>query len=387
MGERRNPAIVAGLLGAAGAVVPQTAQALSLRETLDGFFASPTNAFAAGVVGGALLTGALVGTASLISRRRRVARELPDEPDGPVDEGGEKYRPRHMRDEASAEPEAEVEVGAEVASAKEKSHSPSHAANNYEQIAENYARKMTFRARMARRAEGVASTLRERMGASMMDGVPVIERADGSVGDVGTSWWQTAVGAAAITTGPGFAADADAYAIPSDFSRSGSEIMADRAKRSEGIARRVAQVDEGAYPERRSVKDLEEADEWIRALRSMDEKIAEEATQRDPIGFIDTVGGADTLDEPDNLEPETSFIPFRTPAGHPEVVDTESYIDYLIEDEFSKNASTAVRRTSKRFLRLLEGGTSAGSRHLAGTGATGSTYVPKHFSEPLAAQA
>ena len=379
MGERRNPAIVAGLLGAAGAFVPQTAQALSLKETLDGFFASPTTAFAAGVVGGALLTGAIVGTASLISRRRRAASELPDEPDGPVDEGGEKYRPRHMRAEAPAEPE--------VSPAKEEPRGPSHAASNYEQIAENYARKMTFRARMARRAEGVAATLRERMGASMMDGVPVIERADGSVGDVGTSWWQTAVGAAAITTNPGFVADTDAYAIPSDFSRSDSEILADRAKRSEGIARRVAQVDEGAYPERRSVKDLEETDEWIRALRSMDEKIAEEAPQRDPIGFIDTVGGADTLDEPDNLELETSFIPFRTPAGHPEVVDTESYIDYLIEDEFSKNASTAVRRTSKRFLRLLEGGTSASSRHLAGTGATASTYVPKHFSEPLAAQA
>ena len=385
MGERRNPAIVAGLLGAAGAFVPQTAQALSLKETLDGFFTSPTTAFAAGVVGGALLTGAIVGTASLISRRRRAVSELPDEPDGPVDEGGEKYRPRHMRAELSAEPESEDEP--EAAPTKEESHGPSHAASNYEQIAENYARKMTFRARMARRAEGVAATLRERMGASMMEGVPVIERADGSVGDVGTSWWQTAVGAAAISANTGFVADTDSYAIPSDFSRSDSEILADRAKRSEGISRRVAQIDEGAYPERRSVKDIEETDEWIRALRSMDEKIAEEAPQRDPIGFIDTVGGADTLDEPDNLELETSFIPFRTPAGHPEVVDTESYIDYLIEDEFSKNASTAVRRTSKRFLRLLEGGTSASSRHLAGTGATASTYVPKHFSEPLAAQA
>ena len=62
---------------------------------------------------------------------------------------------------------------------------------------------------------------------------------------------------------------------------------------------------------------------------------------------------------------DTQFIPFRTPAGHPEVVDTDSYVNYLIDEEFSHSSSTAVRRSSRDFLRMLEGGTSATSKHLA----------------------
>lgn len=381
MGQRRNPAIAAGLLGAATLAVPGTAHALSLREVVDGVFSSPETAFAVGLAGGALAMGVVIGTAALISRGRRTRRQAPEPPKGPSEEPeGEKgeYRPRHLRDEAPAE--VSVHTG-------EKAAGPSHAAKNYEQIAENYARKMTFRARMARRAEGVAATLRERMDANMMDGVPIIARADGSVGDVGTTWWETAVGAGAIASNPGFMTGTDSFAIPSDFSRSDSQLLVDAAERSEGIARRIAPIDEGAYPEKRSLKDLDDTDDWLRALRSLDEKIAEQAPSRDEIGFIDTVGGIDTLDEPDNLELETSFIPFRTPAGHPEVVDTETYIDYLIEDEFSKNSSTAARRSSRRFLRVLEGGTQPASRHLADTVAGGTGYVGKHFSAPKAAEA
>ena len=144
-------------------------------------------------------------------------------------------------------------------------------------------------------------------------------------------------------------------------------------------------MDEGAYPERRTVEDLDQGDNWASALRSLDEKIAAVAPPQDPIGFIDSVGGAESLDEPDNLEPQTAFIHFKAPGGHPEVVDTESYVDFLIEDEFSKNTSKAVRKTSRRFLRVLEGGTSAHKRlNLDGTD---SVYVGKHFSLPLVAEA
>ena len=94
---------------------------------------------------------------------------------------------------------------------------------------------------------------------------------------------------------------------------------------------------------------------WESALAALDEKIA---TSQAAVVFSDTVGGSDTLDEPDGLEPDTQFIPFRVPAGHPEVVDTESYVDHLISEEFSRNSSTAVRKSSRRFLRVLDGGTS-----------------------------
>lgn len=384
MRGRRNPAVVAGLLGAATLAAPQTAHALSLpvplTETIDGIFGSPTIALAAGFAGGVVLTGAVALTASAISRHRRNVTER-QELEAEERAVSERH-PRHMRAEAPVtEPEQ--------SSAEPKpSHHPSHAASNYEQIAENYVSKATFRARMARRAEGVAATLRERMGASMMEGVPIIERADGSVGDVGTSWWQTAVGSTAIHGTESFVSDTDAYAIPSDFSMTDGERLA----RAEGISRRVAQIDEGTYPELQTARNLDEDDEWLRALRSLDEKIAEEspAAVRESVSFVDTVGGVDTLDEPDGLEPETGFIPFRTPAGHPEVVDTGSYIDYLIEDEFSKNASHG----SKRVLRVLEGGTSASkrvSRHLGGSSKPvkdeEESYVAKHFSTPMAAQA
>lgn len=376
MMQRRNPAVRAGLLGVSTLLVPVTARAASLAEAIDATFESPSLAFAAGVAGGVLATAFAATTFAVAHRAsERAERRGGSGPAG--DPPAPAYRPRHLREQA--EPQDEQGGG------DQEPHGPSHAASSYEQIAENYARRASFRARMARRAEGVAATLRERMGASMMEGVPVIERADGSVGDVGTSWWTRAVGADAIIRDSGFAEEGT-VAIPSDFSATDEERLAAAARRAEGISRRVALVDEGAYPERRTVDDLDVRDDWEAALRSLDEKIAAEAPVQTP--FLDSVGDADTLDEPDNLEPDTSFIPFKTPAGHPEVVDTDSYVDYLIEDEFSKNSSTAARRSSRRFLRVLEGGTQATSRHLADPSAPSRRgYVGRHFSGVEAAEA
>ena len=137
MRGRRNPAVVAGLLGAATLVAPQTAHALSLpvplTETIDGIFGSPTIALAAGFAGGVVLTGAVALTASAISRHRRnVAERQELEAE---ERAASERRPRHMRVEVPVtEPEQ--------SSAESKpSHHPSHAASNYEQIAENYARR------------------------------------------------------------------------------------------------------------------------------------------------------------------------------------------------------------------------------------------------------
>jgi len=51
----------------------------------------------------------------------------------------------------------------------------------------------TFAERMTNRARGVADLLSERLTSDMMAGVPIIARADGSVGDVGTTWWDKAM--------------------------------------------------------------------------------------------------------------------------------------------------------------------------------------------------
>ena len=294
--------------------------------------------------------------------------------------------------QAAPEPEAETAVSA----AAQVPAAPSHATDDYGQIAENYVNRISFRERMARRAEGVAAALSGRIGSGMMDGLPVIERADGSVADVGTSWWTTEVGRERIDANTGFAADEVAQiSIPSSFSadaaRTALEAVREQQSRSRvDIASRLAFIDEGVFPEHRSVAEAA-TDDWEQALRSMEENLAAdpETPNQDPIEFIDAVGNSETLDEPDNMEPDTSFIPFRTPAGHPEVVDTESYVDYLIEDEFGRNSSKAARRTSRRYLRILEGGTSTtgtGMRHLSG-----STNVRarsgKHFAPVRAAEA
>ena len=404
MQVKRNPAVLAGLMGTVALAAPQTAHALSLQEAADFVLASPERAFALGVASGALAVGVACGAVCAArARSRRNEQQVAagfapvagtsEFPSIDLDEkpSADAPRPRHLRVvEAASEREAPAQVSASAPVA------PSHATDDYGQIAENYVNRITFRERMARRAEGVAAALSGRIGSGMMDGLPVIERADGSVGDVGTSWWTTEVGRERIDANTGFAADEVAQiSIPSSFSadaaRTALEAVREQQSRSRAdIASRLAFIDEGVFPEHRSVAEAT-TDDWEQALRSMEENLAAdpETPNQDPIEFIDAVGNSETLDEPDNMEPDTSFIPFRTPAGHPEVVDTESYVDYLIEDEFGRNSSKAARRTSRRYLRILEGGTSAtgtGMRHLSG-----STNVRarsgKHFAPVQAAEA
>lgn len=400
MQVKRNPAVLAGLMGMVALAAPQTAHALSLQEASDFALASPERAFALGVASGALAVGVACGALCAVRARSRRNEEqvaagfapvtgTSEFPSTDLDEKPAKDapKPRHMRvTETAPAPAAPAPAPA----------APLHATDDYGQIAENYVNRITFRERMARRAEGVAAALSGRIGSGMMDGLPVIERADGSVGDVGTSWWTTEVGRERIDANTGFAADEVAQiSIPSSFSadaaRTALEAVREQQSRSRAdIASRLAFIDEGVFPEHRSVAEAA-ADDWEQALRSMEENLAAdpETPNQDPIEFIDAVGNSETLDEPDNMEPDTSFIPFRTPAGHPEVVDTESYVDYLIEDEFGRNSSKAARRTSRRYLRILEGGTSAtgtSMRHLSGS-TNVRTRSGKHFAPVQAAEA
>lgn len=393
MGVRRHAALYAGLMGSFALLTPSEATALSLSEVnsaLDAVLVSPSVAFAAGLASGAVASAAVCGLVSLFVRLGRRSSSVEEQLDATSEraalssegEGAQKPRGRHFR----VEPET-VEPEKTTADAPAVTQGgPSHAALDYEDIAQNYVGRATFRDKMARRAQGVAATLRERMDAGKMDGVPVIARADGSVGDVGTSWWTASVGAGSIISDSGFAAEDDDLAIPSDFTDpSARAIPFASGLAAPSISERVAFVDEGVYPERRTVDDLSDDDDWASALRSLDERLVTELGVSEQVSFADAVGGIDTLDEPDNLEPATAFIPFKPLAGHPEVVDAESYVDHLIEEEFSKNTSRAVRRTSRRFLRMLEGGTS--SRLLDSADDTDFGYVGKHFAVPMAAEA
>ena len=77
-------------------------------------------------------------------------------------------------------------------------------------------------------------------------------------------------------------------------------------------------------------------------------------------------------------------------------MDTESYVDYLIGDEFGHNSSKATRNAAGRFLRLLEGGTSTNAlARSAGKTGTSSLhraddsepYRPKHMAMPIMKEA
>ena len=76
------------------------------------------------------------------------------------------------------------------------------------------------------------------------------------------------------------------------------------------------------------------------------------------------------LDEVDHLEPDTIFMAFKPQAGRPDVTDTDSYVDMLVDQELARNESKSVRKLAhhgirKRF-KVIDGGTAdIPARHLA----------------------
>lgn len=250
---------------------------------------------------------------------------------------------------------------------------PSHASSDYEDVAQSYVRRENFLERMAQRARGVREVLAERLDRDPFEDLPVIERADGTVGDVGTGWWNARLGDSVVYVGGKPAVQATSDELDDTQSLHVPRWMGDvspkpthrgvvpsprpnaAAKaRAAVIAQSVAEVDQGMFPAKRSASELDHDDMWEQALSAMGERL-EQMTPATPFAG-DAIGGIETIDDPEGLEGPTSFIPFRTPAGHPEVVDTETYVDYLIDDEFSHNRSQAARKSSRDYLHVIEGG-------------------------------
>ncbi len=276
----------------------------------------------------------------------------------------------------AAKPAAPEPAATVAADSGARRRGGAHATDDYEDIATNYVRRLSFAERMAARARGVADVLGERLGSDMMDGVPVIERADGSVGDVGTGWWNVAMGDSVrrdldVGASTGLASFSAAQATAAD------QAPKTHAAARNSVAARLADLDMGVYPEQRAAEALDsEKDMWERALDAME---SQDSGAFPAVDFVDVIGGGDTLDEPDGLEGPTKFIPFRTPAGHPEVVDTESYVEYLINDEFSRNESNTARRKARSYLKVIEGGTSTQAL-LGGSRRGRGAYVPRHMA-------
>ncbi|MGN0075913.1 MAG: hypothetical protein ACI38Z_02950 [Parafannyhessea sp.] len=409
---RRNPAVVAGLLGALGVSVPSVAEAatpLQLASDLGrDALANPAVTFALGCVTGAAIVG-VTAAARRKGEKDAQAEEAEEAPTlvlnvaarsgnatvgapsnesavpAPSYQACQDHPDEPVADVATVGPEDGVShparsINQEIASRVPSVDRELDDTNDYVNVAEDYVEKQTLRERMAARARGVADVLQERLGADKFEGLPIIERADGTVGDVGTSWWDARLGDSVRHVGekdvmknlptveetsnelsvPTWMGEASHEAAPAAEERPLTPAMEFSRSRAARIAQSVPEVDQGKYPEHRDADALDHEDLWNVALQAMDEKI-DNGPRVAP--FVDVIGGADTIDDPTGLEDPTKFIPFRTPAGHPEVVDTESYVDYLINDEFSRNESQAARRSSREYLHVIEGG----SQNLANT--------------------
>ena len=304
---------------------------------------------------------------------------------------------------------------------------------DYADVAEDYVRKITLAERMAARAKGVASVLQERLGAAKMEGLPVIARADGSVGDVGEAWWDQAFGnevrpatasvagmesvnegladnsavlfcaqtpaaaAAAKDLWVAQAAQAAARqqpAAPAKAAQPAPSASAHPAQPAaqqpapsasthpapaaveprrdrEVIATRLADPAE-AFPAQGQRWSDQQQDLWAVALAALDERTNEDIAMAaaNAVPAPSPASFDEELDEVDHLEPDTIFMAFKPQAGRPDVTDTDSYVDMLVDEELARNESKSVRKLARHSIRkrfkVIDGGTAdIPARHLA----------------------
>lgn len=246
---------------------------------------------------------------------------------------------------------------------------------DYEKVAEAYVKKKSFKERMLARSKGVQSVLLERLGGGQnaIEDIPVIRRADGSVGDVGESWWKPEENTNAAlfdedfgVDEPSLEASAELYtsfidaSVSAQFSKVSEKpsskntsgfvprLVTDRSE----ISARVADP----FAPQASAEEVSSAkvqgDIWLEALDAMDKKIDDNLLTGMPqVVFSDVVGDQETLDEPDGLEEQTNFLSFKAPGGHPEVTDTASYVNFLVENEFEAK-SKGFGKHVKRYLKV-----------------------------------
>lgn len=449
--RRANPAIYAGLAGACAWGVPTCAQALTVMghevPTSD-----PAFTFAAGCVVGAVVAGGVSAVVSHAVAFRAARDEVASamaavhEPvrrtAGASASAADETAARSAQSRPSAMREWEQTGNIRVQSVSDSEQAEAaiedawsaweagaKASSDYVDVAEGYVRTRTFAERMSARAKGVASVLSERLGAAKMDGLPVIARADGSVGDVGESWWDEAFGADVRTvasasfggqsvedTMAGNSAVLFTAQTPAEAAAARAVWQSQQVGASQGVSsqqaaepqaptasqgtptprpaapasdaptvRQQAQVrprsvrdeldarlgnPEEAFPEKKRYTD-EQQDLWAVALAALDERYEEQVNMAAPAPAPASMpASAEMLDEPEGLAADTAFIPFRPQAGHPEVVDTDSYVDLLVDQELARNESASVRRLARHkirdYFKVIDGtGDITGARHLA----------------------
>ena len=461
MTEGRNPAVVAGLLSGLVLVAePASAYALTANEIRQ----TPLGAIFTGIGVGLAAVAVISGAALVVSRSvnrgekideieaksqsaatfqssdealssKQVSAASNFSPEEsiviPLDSSRRSiaaYKPKHMRASQwdmtgsirvqsaelpvqPAEPPAKksqvVSTAAEGVLPVRAKKAPAHSTNDYAQIAENYTKLLSWRERTVARAKGAAAVLLERLGQDPMDGLPIIERADGTVGDVGTAWWTKAVGEESITRDFGIA-EIGAEAIPEDFTNHAADISS-----------RISYVDQGVFPEKRTIDELEHADDWTLALAAMDEHLARHDQQQmrkyhpvqlPLIGQAAAEAEVASSVELSGAKPAAShkvtaaqMRPSREPNYAGVVAqstamplikatnDTSSHVQDIfdaVEREMAAELQAADERPTRELLRLIEGGTSKMKKISSldlgeKTSADKAPYKPRHFAGEL----
>ena len=389
MFEARHAAVVAGL-GMGGVFTfpsPVAAwEGIAIPAILTD---TPGLAFAVGALGGFAVVGAFYGISHLLDRpdpkmtgrhfAGNVVVSVQPQP-GPVETESVPVS-RHMR--MGVEPTNPV-VGAHSRSGRHfakavevaeplslEARIPSPEITDYVRVAERYVSDERDVKNKAMRAKGVAAVLIERM--DKRKGFPMIERGVSQV-DLSESWWDDFEPVTANVTA---APVPEIHELTASEKRAIARENAAKRRTAERISRSVAQIDQGIYPELRTADDLDEGEDlWAMALAAMDDLMP-------PVTFSDNVGNADTIDEPDGLEPNTSFLTFRAAQRRPEIYDTASLVDYLVGDELARSTSATMRRRSVSYLKVIEGGTQSTGRvgrHARGTRELNTSTYGKHFA-------
>ena len=461
MTEGRNPAVVAGLLSGLVLVAePASAYALTANEIRQ----TPLGAIFTGIGVGLAAVAVISGAALVVSRvanrgektggaeakiqlsttsqvedeaasPKRVAAASNFSPEEslviPLDSPRRSiaaYKPKHMKAsqwdmtgsirvqsaelsvqpaELSAKKSQVVSTAAEGVLPVRAKKAPAHSTNDYAQIAENYTKLLSWRERTVARAKGAAAVLLERLGQDPMDGLPIIERADGTVGDVGTAWWTKAVGEESITRDFGIA-EIGAEAIPEDFTNHAADISS-----------RISYVDQGVFPEKRTIDELEHVDDWTLALAAMDEHLARHDQQQmrkyHPVQLplIGQAAAEAEATSPAELSGAKPAAPRKVAAAQVRVSrepnyagvvaqstamplvkatnDTSSHVQDIfdaVEREMAAELQAADERPTRELLRLIEGGTSKmkkiSSLDLGEKSAADKpSYKPRHFAGEL----
>ena len=139
----------------------------------------------------------------------------------------------------------------------------------------------------------------------------------------------------------------------------------------EVIATRLADPAE-AFPAQGQRWSDQQQDLWAVALAALDERTNEDIAMAaaNAVPAPSPASFDEELDEVDHLEPDTIFMAFKPQAGRPDVTDTESYVDMLVDQELARNESKSVRKLAhhgirKRF-KVIDGGTAdIPARHFA----------------------